>query len=308
MKKILIIYGGKSYEHEISCMSADNMCNCLKKINCIFDKIYISKENKWYLIKDNNKVELLNVVEFLKKYDLIFPVMHGASGEDGKLQAFLELFDINYIGSKSVSSMISMNKYLTKVVMEKNNIKQIPYIILNQCKIPSKINYPVIVKPANGGSSIGISIAHSKKELKNSLKLAFKYDQNVIVEKFIKGREFECGIVKSDKIIIGNIGEIKHNHEFYDFEAKYNDKTEIIIPAKIDKNFSSRIKNYAKEIFQILELDDFARIDFIYEPENDTLYFNEVNTIPGFTNSSMFPLMFANFPRIIEKILENKKV
>ena len=311
MKKILIIYGGKSYEHEISCMSAKNIVDKLKELDYNFDQVYISKENKWYLIKKEGKAEILNIIEFLKRYDTIFPVMHGAFGEDGKIQAFLELFDIKYVGSDSVASMIGMDKYFTKLVCEKANIKQVPYFLLNKDdKIPSKVDFPVIIKPANGGSSIGISVAHSLKELKASLKNAFKYDKKVIVEKFINGLELECGIVENKKLIVGDVGEIKHNHEFYDYVAKYEDKSEIIIPAKIKNSLKNRIQNETIKIFKVLNLKDFARIDFLYDYVNDTIYFNEVNTIPGFTDISMFPLLFKgkklDFPKLISTIIEQK--
>lgn len=308
MKKVLLLYGGKSFEHEISCMSENNISSCLKNLHYDFDKIYISKENKWFLIKDNNKVEILNIIDFMKRYDVIFPLIHGAYGEDGRLQSFLELFDIDYLGPDSTSSMIAMNKYLTKILVEKHDIKQIPYMYLNSYEIPKNIEFPVIIKPNNGGSSIGISVAHNMKELKESLKIAFKYDKSVLIEKFIKGVELECGIIKLDKYVIGDVGEIKYTHEFYDYEAKYEDETKLIIPAKINRKLTKRIKNEALKIFKILSLNDFARIDFIYDNTSDTLYFNEVNTIPGFTNNSMFPLMFKNFPKLIGKIIENKKV
>ena len=311
MNKILIIYGGNSFEHDISCMSAKNMCKCLESINYNYDKVYISKENKWFLIRKDGKAELLNVVEFLKKYELILPIMHGAFGEDGKIQALFELFNIKYIGSNSSSSMLAMNKYLTKLLIEKNDIKQIPYFILNKSsKVPKNIEYPVIVKPVNGGSSIGISIAHSRKELKAALNFALLYDQDVIVEKFINGIDLECGIIKTDKLIVGDVGEVRHQHEFYDFDAKYNDKSEIIIPANISNKLAKEIKKTAVKIFNIMNLNDFARIDFIFDKENNDLYFNEVNTIPGFTDTSMFTLLFnskkSDFSKLIAKIIKNK--
>ena len=306
MKKLLIIYGGNSYEHEISLLSAENIISILKKEDVFFDQIFISKDNRWYLIKDDAKVEILNIIEFLKKYDLVFPIMHGAYGEDGHMQAFFELFNIPYVGSNSSSSIIAMNKYFTKIIVEKHNINQIPFTYMNNKeKIPSKMEYPVIVKPTNGGSSIGINVAHSSKELKVYLKEAFKYDNSVIIEKFIRGKELECAIIDEKNLIVGNVGEIKHNHEFYDFEAKYKDKSEIIIPAKISKDLTKKIQTETKKIFKILNLKDFARIDFIYDDVNDILYFNEVNTIPGFTNNSMFPKLFEklSFEKIISKII-----
>ena len=306
MKKILIVYGGNSYEHEISILSAKNIINSLNDQNYNFDQIYISKENKWFLVKKEGNSEIFKIIEFLKKYDLVFPVMHGSFGEDGRIQAFFELFNIPYVGSNSSSSMISMNKYFTKLVAEANEIKQVPYLYLdNKNKLPSNIEYPVIIKPTNGGSSIGINVAHSSKELKTYLKEAFKYDNSVIIERFIKARELECAILENKNLIVGNVGEIKHTHEFYDFNAKYEDKSEIVIPAHISKALTRKIQNETKKIFKILNLKDFARIDFLYDQENNILYFNEVNTIPGFTNISMFPRLFKklDFNKLISKII-----
>ncbi len=309
MKKFLLLYGGKSFEHDISCESAKNIINALKEGKYNFDQIYISKENEWFLIKEGDKVEIFNIIEFLKKYDFIFPIMHGAYGEDGRIQSFLELFNIKYIGSNSFSSMIAMDKYFTKLIIEKTDIKQVPYfIMMKDDKIPKSIEYPVIVKPANGGSSIGISVASNINDLKKAVKEAFLYDNKVLIEKFIEARELECGILEDKKIIVGDVGEIKHNHKFYDFDAKYNDKSETIIPAKINKKLTKTIQQTAKKIFQILNLKDFARVDFLYDEKNDVLYFNEVNTIPGFTNISMFPLLFKSkkmdYTDVVLKLIE----
>lgn len=313
MKKILVLYGGNSYEHDISCISVQNVCKCLKNLRLSFDKVYISRENKWFLVQDDGKSELLNIVDFLKKYAIVFPVLHGSFGEDGRIQAFFELFGINYLGSNSLSSAIAMNKYLTKLVIEKTGIQQIPYFVLNKSDaIPENVEFPVIIKPLNGGSSIGISIAHSNSELKKSLKEGFKYDQNVIVEKFINGIDLECGIVELNKLIVGDVGEIRHSHEFYDYDAKYNEDSEIIIPAGIDKHLREEIQEYALKIFKALNLKDFARIDFILDKEKGTIYFNEVNTIPGFTEKSMFPILFQNkkldFTKIIDKLIKKSHV
>ena len=313
MKNILIIYGGNSYEHDISCMSAENVCKCLKNLNCTFDKIHISRENRWYVVKDKSEVEIFNIIDFIKKYDLIFPIMHGAYGEDGKIQSLFELFNINYLGSNSESSMIAMNKYLTKLAIKEINIEQVPYFIIKKNdKIPNNLEYPLIVKPVNGGSSIGISVAHSFKELKKAVENALKYDKDVIIEKFIDGIDLECGIVELNKLIVGNVGEINHSHEFYDFDAKYNCETKITIPAKVDRKTINKIKDISLRIFKHLNLQDFARIDFIYESSSKKIYFNEVNTIPGFTDKSMFPLLFKDkkldFQKLISKLIENKKV
>lgn len=320
MKKILIIFGGNSFEHEISCKSVNNILKNIDKNKYNVDLVGINKKNSWFLINNYSiidekwekleKIEIKNIIELLKKYDTVFPVMHGAYGEDGKIQSLFELFNINYIGSSSTSSKNAMDKYLTKLICEKNNIPQVPYFILKKNeKIPKNIKYPLIVKPINGGSSIGITIAHNKKELIKSIKYGLKFDQKVIVEKFIKCRELECAIVENKNLIVSTVGEVKSCNEFYDFEAKYKKESEIIIPTKLNKEIIRNIQKLAKKIFKVLDLKDFARIDFLYDEINNVIYFNEVNTIPGFTDISMFPLLFKEqklgFRKLISKIIEH---
>lgn len=318
MKKVLIIFGGNSYEHEISCLSATNILKNINKKKFNVKVIGISKKNDWYFVNECNldknwenlpKEKISNIIETLKTFDVIFPAMHGNYGEDGRTQSFFELFNINYLGSNSTASKICMNKYLTKLVCEKNNIPQLPYTLIKKGNIiPKNIKFPLIVKPANGGSSIGINIAHSKKELKKCISDAFKYDDEIVLEKFIRCRELECAVIGKDKLLISTVGEIKSCNEFYDYEAKYQKESKLIIPAKIDEKVIKDIKMLSKKIFKALNLKDFARIDFLYDEINNKLYFNEVNTIPGFTDKSMFPLLFKNqtldFSKLISKIIE----
>lgn len=320
MKKILIIFGGNSYEHEISCLSVDNFLKNIDRKHYKVTLVGISKNNKWFLINnfdhiDNNweqlpKEEIKNIVDFLKKYDKIFPIMHGADGEDGKIQSLFELFHLNFAGSNSSASKNAMDKYLTKLICEKANIPQVPYLCLHKNdKIPKNLDYPVIIKPANGGSSIGINVAHNRKELLKSITKALKFDNKVVVEKFIKCRELECAIIEDKHLIVSTVGEIKSCNEFYDFDAKYIKESNIIIPASLKKETIKKIQKMSKKIFKVLDLKDFSRIDFLYDDINDIIYFNEVNTIPGFTNISMFPLLFKeqrlDFRKLITKIIEH---
>ena len=255
-----------------------------------------------------------NVVDFLKEQDVIFPLIHGNIGEDGKLQGLFETFDIKYVGSNTISSALAMDKAFCKIILDKYNIKQVPYVILNKKtkikEITSKLNYPVIVKPANGGSSIGISIAHNARELVKALSNAFKYDKKVVVEKFVKARELEVGVIENNGIICSSIGEIK-SQGFYDFDSKYIKDTEVIVNADLKKETKLKIKEYAREIFKILECSGFARVDFLYDEINEELYFNEINTIPGFTDISMFPKLFINdgysYSEIIDILIKNAK-
>lgn len=309
MEKITVIYGGKSFEHDISIRSYKSFVENINK-KYQLSTIYVDKDGLWY---KNNKL-MNNIVDFLKEQDVIFPLIHGNIGEDGKLQGLFETFDIKYVGSNTISSALAMDKAFCKIILDKYNIKQVPYVILNKKtkikEITSKLNYPVIVKPANGGSSIGISIANNARELVKALSNAFKYDKKVVVEKFVKARELEVGVIENNGIICSSIGEIK-SQGFYDFDSKYIKDTEVIVNADLKKETKLKIKEYAREIFKILECSDFARVDFLYDEINEELYFNEINTIPGFTDISMFPKLFINdgysYSEIIDILIKNAK-
>ena len=309
MEKITVIYGGKSFEHDISIRSYKRFVENINK-KYQLSTIYVDKDGLWY---ENNKL-MNNIVDFLKEQDVIFPLIHGNIGEDGKLQGLFETFDIKYVGSNTISSALAMDKAFCKIILDKYNIKQVPYVILNKKtkikEITSKLNYPVIVKPANGGSSIGISIANNARELVKALSNAFKYDKKVVVEKFVKARELEVGVIENNGIICSSIGEIK-SQGFYDFDSKYIKDTEVIVNADLKKETKLKIKEYAREIFKILECSGFARVDFLYDEINEELYFNEINTIPGFTDISMFPKLFINdgysYSEIIDILIKNAK-
>lgn len=309
MEKITVIYGGKSFEHDISIRSYKSFVENINK-KYQLSTIYVDKDGLWY---ENNKL-MNNIVDFLKEQDVIFPLIHGNIGEDGKLQGLFETFDIKYVGSNTISSALAMDKAFCKIILDKYNIKQVPYVILNKKtkikEITSKLNYPVIVKPANGGSSIGISIANNARELVKALSNAFKYDKKVVVEKFVKARELEIGVIENNGIICSSIGEIK-SQGFYDFDSKYIKDTEVIVNADLKKETKLKIKEYAREIFKILECSGFARVDFLYDEINEELYFNEINTIPGFTDISMFPKLFINdgysYSEIIDILIKNAK-
>lgn len=309
MEKLGIIYGGNSYEHDVSVKSKNSF---IKNVNKKYEisEIYIDKKNNWY---ENNK-EIDNIIEYLKKFDIIFPLIHGNIGEDGKLQGLFETFNIKYTGSNTISSALAMDKGFCKIILDKYNIKQVPYIIVDKKskikEIIEKFKYPVIIKPANGGSSIGINIAHNTKELIKGLNNAFQYDKKVIIEKYITARELEIGVINNNGLITSSIGEIKSNG-FYDYESKYVKKTEIIINPNLKKETALKIKEIARNIFKILECNDYARCDFLYDEINNDLYFNEINTIPGFTEISMFPKLFIDsgytYGEIIDIIIKSSK-
>lgn len=321
MKKILILFGGNSHEHSISCKSAKTILTHIDKSLYNITAVGIDHQNNWYLYLDdinlideswqNRNIEkITNIIKFLKQFDKVFPVIHGNPEENGNIQGMFNLFNIEYVGTDLLGSIISYDKELTKIICNHHKIPQVPYITINENKKIKNItfSYPVIIKPAKCGSSIGINIANNVKELNEYVNLAFKYDNKVIIEKYIKARELECAILETNKIIPSPIGEIRSSNTFYDYEAKYLKDSSLIIPANISKELAKEITELSKKIFNILSLSTLARIDFLYDYNEEKLYFNEVNTMPGFTDISMYPLLFKetgiDIKNLITKIIE----
>lgn len=321
MKKILILFGGNSHEHIISCKSAKTILTHIDKSLYNITAVGIDHQNNWYLYLDdinlideswqNRNIEkITNIIEFLKQFDKVFPVIHGNPEENGNIQGMFNLFNIEYVGTDLLGSIISYDKELTKIICNHHKIPQVPYITITENKKIKNIPfpYPVIIKPAKCGSSIGINIASNVKELNEYVNLAFKYDNKVIIEKYIKARELECAILQTNKIIPSPIGEIRSSNTFYDYEAKYLKDSSLIIPANISKELAKEITELSKKIFNVLSLSTLARIDFLYDYNEEKLYFNEVNTMPGFTDISMYPLLFKevgiNIKNLINKIIE----
>lgn len=305
MKKVLLIYGGSSPEHNISCESAKCIIENIDQNKYLIDCVYITPNNVWLY---QNK-PITNIIDHLKKFDVVFPITHGTNGEDGKLQGMLDLFNIKYVGSKWGTSYICMDKERTKQILNYYKIPQVPFQIYNK-KEKVIIPFPVIVKPSSGESSIGIEIARNNKQLKEAIKNALKYDQKIIIEKFIDAQELECAVLEDKNLIISEVGEIIANNDFYDYDTKYqNDKAEIKIDANIPKALKKQIKIYAKTVFNILNIKGLARIDFLYDKNTKKLYLNEINTLPGFTTISMYPKLIMNeglsYKEIITKLIEN---
>lgn len=304
LKNVLIIFGGNSCEHNISCKSVNFIINNIDKNLFTYKVVGIDFNNNWYEINDKNKIDenwknniinkVNNIIEYLSHFDIVFPVIHGNGGEDGKLQGLFELNNIKYVGCDSYSSLICYDKLLTKLILEKYSIPQVPYIIYNKNINLDNIQYPVIIKPCKCGSSIGINVAHTKKELKKYIKEAYKYDNSIIIEKFIQNKkELECAIIEDkNRIIVSNIGEILNDNKLYDFDLKYKTKanTKILNINLLNED----IQKYSKRIFEILGCKGLSRIDFLYDLDENKLYFNEINTMPGFTEISMYPMLINN--------------
>lgn len=313
MKKILILFGGNSHEHEISCLSANFIKDNIDTKLFNYEIVGIDFDNAWYRFdkekkidinwKDNVVSKIDDIIDYMTDFDKILPVIHGNTCEDGKIQSIFELYNISYVGCDSYSSLICYDKYLTKIFLEKYNVTQVPYTIYSKNKIKS-IKYPVIVKPCKCGSSIGIGIAKNKKELLKNIKIAKKYDNKIIIEKYIeKKREFECAILKhKNKLYTSDIGEILNNGSWYDYNSKYKEKTDTCI-ADINNELKMNIKNTSKKVFEILGCKNLARIDFLYDLDEKKLYFNEINTMPGFTEISMYPKLINKLGISYKKLI-----
>lgn len=327
MKKVLLLFGGNSSEHIISCKSTKSILENIDYEKYAVSVVGISKDNKWYqyfdtpenLINDNwlNKdvEEIDNIISFIKEFDVVFPVLHGINGEDGKIQSMLELFGIPYVGCNPKISSIGMDKHYLKIILSHFDIPVVPFLLYDKSlslkEIEKTISYPMIIKPCNGGSSIGVSTAYNRKELKKGLKEALRYDKKVLIEPFLKIRELECAVLeKNGNWIISPLGEITSEHTFYDFEAKYEDKTsKAEFAQNIPDLINSKIHNIAREVCKNIELQGLSRIDFFYLPEEDEIYINEINTIPGFTTISMYPKLLTNdnftYQDLITTLIEN---
>ena len=315
--KLGIIFGGMSTENEVSVKSAMSIINNIDVEKYEVYKIYITKNGEWFDYNKNKKIE--NVMEYLKYLDVVFPVLHGLYGEDGTIQGLFELLRLPYAGCKVLASSVGMDKVYTKIIFEKAGLLQAKYEYIRKYKdkyfyinksfdeeylsleetierIISNIKFPMYIKPSNSGSSIGINKAKNREELKEYIEVASIYDNKIIVEEGIVGREVECAVLGNEDILVSGVGEIKPADEYYSYEAKYNNKNSITeIPAKIDNELVEKIREQAKKVFKAIDGKGLSRVDFFIEKESNKIYINEINTLPGFTNISMYPKLFEEY-------------
>ncbi|MDQ1237717.1 MAG: D-alanine--D-alanine ligase-like [Wigglesworthia glossinidia] len=340
---IAILFGGQSSEHEISLQSSINIIQSIdqNKYNLILigiekdGKLGIRKYEKCILYpKDINRIQLGPAIAYLAvvpgnfgynflnlnnkktfQVDLIFSLLHGSKGENGSFQGLYNILNIPYVGSGVLSSSICMDKDITKRILKTFDISVAPSITIydkKKCKkteykkIIKKIGFPCLIKPTGQGSSIGINLASNLFELKQAINNSFLYDKKILIEPYIVGKEVEVGILGYRKPIVSICGEIQFKNKFYDFQEKYINNNSIIIPAKISKNLSDRVRKIAKKIFLVLECNIMARVDF-FITRNKKIILNEINTIPGFTEKSMYAKLWKasgmNFSSLINRLI-----
>ena len=328
MIKLGVIFGGMSTENEVSVKSATSVMNNLDRSKYEIFPIYIDKDGEWF--EYNNK-PIENIIDYLKKMDVVFPVLHGLYGEDGTIQGMLELIKVPYVGCGIIASSTGMDKTYTKIIFEKANINQTKHIYikdydgdkvtlvesdLEEKKISleeaiklvnENLIFPLFIKPSRSGSSVGVNKAENNEELKNAILEAFKYDSKVLIEQGIKGKEVECAVLGNSRIGVeaSRVGEILSAEDFYTFDAKYeNQNSKTVIPASITDEQQETIREYAKKAFKALDGNGLSRVDFFVEEGTGKVYLNEINTMPGFTNISMYPKLMEDFGYSYSSLLD----
>ncbi len=336
--RVGVLFGGRSAEHEVSLVSATSVIKSLSRKKYTVVPIGITKSGQFIIgpqtldnLKNNKNISVKDLAslppvpetqglklpnDIRKKVDVIFPVLHGTYGEDGTIQSILELANIPYVGAGVVGSAVGMDKIFQKNILQAVGIPVVKFNYLTEVdfkkhqqalvKAVKGLYYPVFVKPANTGSSVGISKVHNKAELLPALKLAFKYDRRVIIEAGVKNtREIEVSVLGNELPKASRPGEVIASNEFYDYDAKYVDgKSKLVIPTKFKGNVADKIRQLACDAFKALDLAGFARIDFLYNKVTGEIFLNEANTIPGFTSISMYPKLWEATGLPYEKLLD----
>ena len=344
-KKITLLFGGRSSEHIISCKSAKTIIDNLNREKYDLTLVGITTEGEWrrfdgdpaliptdewaissesapvFLSLGGDKKGLFTMEDNAKNYidtDLFFPVLHGKYGEDGTIQGLFEMLDIPYVGCGVAASANAMDKSTTKLLVDSIGVKQARYVAIDRwsaedidgvvAECIEKLGFPMFVKPCASGSSIGITKATDEKALREGIALALKHDTRVLIEEFINARELECAVVDDGKTLAAEVGEVISADEFYDFDSKYNNAASITAThPDIPKELEEQIKASAKAIFRVLNCRSLSRVDFFLNRDTGDLVFNEINTLPGFTNISMYPMLAAkhglDLPNLIDTLI-----
>jgi D-alanine-D-alanine ligase len=306
--RVAVIFGGRSGEHEISLRSAESIMKAMDRSKYEIVEYFISKEGKW------QPAAILPEPGAHPNIDVVFPVLHGTFGEDGTVQGLLELADLPYVGAGVLASSLSMDKELMKRVCKERGLPVVEYVTRTRgctdtAEIVSQLPFPVFVKPANLGSSVGISKASDTAALVKALALASQYDRKIIVERGIEGREFECSVLGNERPEASLPCEVLPSRDFYDYEDKYLlDQAKFQLPADLPPDKTAELRRLAVECYRAVECEGMARVDFLLERSTGQLYINEINTIPGFTSISMYPKMWEQsglpYSKLIDRLIE----
>ena len=340
--KVGVVFGGMSTEHDVSIVSGTSVAKKLNDKKYEVYPIYIDNNGGWHKCLDiskkyevGDKIENIqkieNIIEYLKEMDVIFPVLHGLYGEDGTIQGLFELLKEPYVGCKVMGSSIAMDKIYAKIIFDKAKIKQAKYEYVKKdkneyiyvdknfnetkkdlkeiCKIIEKnIEYPMFINPSNSGSSVGINKAENIEELEEHIEYASRFDRKIVIEETLVGREIECSVLGNEDVKASCIGEILPAENFYTFDAKYkNSESKLNIPAQISKDLTDRVRKTAIKAFKAIDGKGFARVDFFVNDKTNEIYINEINTLPGFTEISMYPKLWeqvgVDYSELLDKLI-----
>ena len=318
--RVGIIYGGRSVEHDISILSARNIVSNINTDLFEISLIGIDKSGKWFHV-DTIETAITNgmplavsleagnarfrTTESDLQFDVIFPVLHGTDGEDGAIQGLFQTLGLPYVGSNVLGSAIAMDKLVSKQLLEANSIPVARYLSytdleldkISYAEVTSQLGESIIVKPVNLGSSVGVTKVRTEEDFDKAIKEAFQYDHTILIEEFITGREVECAVLGNSHVIVSVAAEIKlsDKYDFYSFTAKYADpdSAEIVIPADMEASVHMEVKRLSLEAYRALHCADLSRVDLFVTGDN-RVFVNEVNTIPGFTNISMYPSLLRH--------------
>lgn len=342
-KRLGVIFGGTSTEHEVSIVSGTSVIKNLNKEKYEIYPIYIDKAGEWFEFEPDNKTykvgdeivgtkKIENIWNYLKTMDMLFPVLHGLQGEDGTIQGMFELLKIPYVGTRVLGSSVCMDKVYSKIIFEKAKLNQAKYIYIRRFedkyiyvnedfseeilniqetvnKIMEKIDFPMFIKPSNSGSSVGISKAKNKDELINAITEASKFDKKILIEENINGREIECAVLGNEEVKASVLGEILPAEAFYSFSAKYqNSDSKTVEAPDLPEELTKKVRELAVKAYKAADCQGLSRVDFFVDDKENKIYINEINTLPGFTEISMYPKLWEKsgltYTELLDKLIE----
>ncbi len=339
-QKLLVLCGGQSTEHSVSRMSCTSVYRELNKDKYDITLVGITKEGDWYILdskqtdltlptwlEGSQKVE--DLYNWIKMFDVVFPVLHGLYGEDGTIQGLLELVQVPYVGNRVLGSSVSMDKIYTKMILNQAGIKQVPSIYVKRRYdnrlvvvrqdfseesnveeiITEELGIPCFIKASNSGSSVGCFKVNTREELMEKLTKAAKYDRKIVVEKCIDCTELECAVLGNDDVEETVVGEILPAGDFYTFESKYEDEnSKTRAPAHVSDEITNYIRTTAVKVFKAVDGHGLARVDFFLDKTTGDVYLNEINTMPGFTSISMYPKLWEtcglSYSKLLDRLIE----